>query len=259
MHYKRLIYFLVLPFFFLSYVSGLEARFESLRPIVNTLVDIAENHKQDSSKAVPIIAIGGCPGVGKTYLTKILLTELQESGVNCIVLPLDHFNLSPEERKKIGTEWDIRHFKARELYDCLASIFSGEKNIKKPTCNQLTGKIGAEVLDLNNIDLILFDGLYALCSKPPLNFFDYCLEGVFLEADESDIYKWKWEREQKKIQPRTPEQFAKHMKALFIEYHQNIEYSKENASFIIRKDSNHNYELEIQASENLKTSLLEAA
>ena len=210
-------------------------------------------------KRFPLIAIGGCPGVGKTYLTKNLLIELQERGIHCIILPLDHFNLSPEERKKFGTEWDIRHFKAAELHNCMASIFSGEKYVRKPTCNQLTGEIGTEFLELNHIDLILFDGLYALCSKPPLNFFDYCFMGVFLEANESDIYSWKWEREQKKTQPRTPGQFVKHMEALLLEYHQNIEYSKKNAFFIIRKDTNHNYELEIQTPNILKISSLKAA
>ena len=192
MHYKQLIYFLVLPLIFVSYaLQGAELKVEALKHLVSSLVHIAKYHKQDSSKAVPLIAIGGCPGVGKTYLTKNLLLELQENGVNCVILSLDHFNLSPEERKKIGTEWDMRHFKAMELHNCLASIFSGEKHVKKPTCNQLTGEIGAEFLELDNIDLILFDGLYALCSEPPLNFFDYCVMGVFLEANESDIYSWK--------------------------------------------------------------------
>ena len=67
--------------------------------------------------------------------------------------------------------------------------------------------------------------------------------GVFLEAKEADIHCWKWEREQKKAKPRTPDQFAKHMEVLLLEYHQNIEYSKQNASFIIQKDSAHNYKL----------------
>lgn len=243
MSYKKLIYFLFVPLLFIS--SGLKGTEAKLQPLIDALIEIAEVHQQDPTKAVPLIAIGGCPGVGKTYLTKNLLAKLQESGVNCIALPLDHFNLSPEERKKIGTEWDIRHFKVRELHECLASIFSAEKHVQKPTCNQLTGEIGTEVLVLNNIDLILFDGLYALCSNSPLNFSDYCSFTIFLEAAEADIYTWKWEREQKKTQPRTPEQFARHMEALLLEYHQNIEYSKKNANVIIRKDSNHNYELEI--------------
>lgn len=239
---RQWIYFLLFSLlFFPRIVTGTEL--ESLTVLVEYLKDIAEHHEQNPSKAVPIAAIGGCPGVGKTYLTKSLLSALQEKGVRCIALPLDHFNLSPTERKKIGTEWDIRHFKSSELHSCLAAIFSGEKLLEKPTCNQLTGEMGIEILDLTTIDLILFDGLYALCTDVPLNFFDYCLMGIFLEADEADIYNWKWEREQKKTQRRTWEQFVKHMEALLQEYHQNIEYSKKNAVFTIRKDSQHHYEL----------------
>lgn len=249
MYYKQLIYFLILPLIFISHrLHGSESKIEFL---INSLIDIAEYHKQDRSKAVPLIAIGGCPGVGKTYLTKKLLLELEKNEVNCVMLPLDHFILSPEERKKIGTEWDIHHFNAAELHNCLASIFSGKKQIKKPTCNQLTGEIGLELLDLNNIDLILFDGLYALCSEPPLNFFDYCFKGIFLEANESDIYNWRWEREQKKMQPRTVQQFVKHMEVLLLDYHQHIKYSKKNAFYIIKKDTHHNYNLEIQDHNNL--------
>lgn len=48
----------------------------------------------------------------------------------------------------------------------------------------------------------------------------------------------------KKSCPRTPEQFEKHMLALIEEFEQNIAYSKENACFLIRKDSFHNYSLE---------------
>lgn len=242
-----------MPLFIIS--SGLHGIEAKLQPLLDALAEIAETHKQDPSKPVPLIAIGGCPGVGKTYFTKTLLTKLQEKGINCIVLPLDHFNLSPQERKKIGTEWDIRHFKVQELHKCLASIFSGEKSVQKPTCNQLTGEISSEILILSNMDLILFDGLYALCSEPPLNFFDYCSLGIFLEAGETDIYAWKWEREQKKTQPRTPDQFAKHMEALLLEYHQNIEYSQKNASFILRKDSAHGYELEVQSGTPTSSSL----
>lgn len=238
-------HFLLIPL--LCFFSGLHAIEANLTPLLKTLIEIANIHHQDPSKTIPLVAIGGCPGVGKTYFTNKLLLELQKNGVDCMVLPLDHFNLSPEERRKIGTEWDMRHFKMQELHECLAQIFSGAKTIQKPTYQQLTGEIGVESLELNTVDLILFDGLYALCSVPPLNFFDYCSVGIFLEAEEADISAWKWERELKKTQHRTPEQFLKHMEALLADYHQNIEYSKSNARFVIRKNSDHAYTLEIQS------------
>jgi uridine kinase len=78
------------------------------------------------------------------------------------------------------------------------------------------------------------------------NFYDYCLAGVFVEADEADIYQWRWEREKMKASPRSREEFDRVMKVYFDDFHQNIEYSKSNANFIIKKDSKHNYQLRYQ-------------
>ena len=261
MRYQKIIQMIIITCFLLfpHLVTGNESSVQSLVPLVDYLIDMVDHHRNENFKPVPILAIGGCPGVGKTYLTKTLASILYENGIRCIILPLDHFNLSPEERKKIGTEWDIRHFKAPELQNVLFSIFSGKKLIEKPTCNQLTGEIGKELIDLNEIDLILFDGLYALCSEASLNFFDCCSAGVFVEADESDIYKWKWEREQKKVQPRTPEQFKSHMQALINEFQLRIAYSKANALFIIQKDSNHNYHIDYRPQDKLCEYVLKAA
>lgn len=217
-----------------------------LAPLLNYVEDIADSHHKDKLTPVPIIAIGGCPGVGKTYFTKELFADLKERKVRCIILPLDHFNLSRAERKKIGTEWDTRHFKGDELHRILSEISTGKKLIIKPTLNQLTDEAGSETLDLEEIDIVLFDGLYALCSLPPLNFFDYCTAGIYLEAEEADIVAWKWEREQQKTQPRTTEQFAKHIEVIIAEFYKNIAYSKNNATFLIQKDSFHKYHLYVR-------------
>jgi uridine kinase len=240
------IHLLCLPlvFFSLAFKGTDDAVVQTLSPFLVHLKEIAETHKKDRSQPIPIVAIGGCPGVGKTHLAKALLGTLQSQGVYCIVLPLDHFNLSLKERKALGTEWDCNHLKHSELHHCLSSIASGENQVTKPICNQLTGKVSTEVMDLSEIDLILFEGLYALCTRPPLNFFDYCLEGIFLEAEEVDVYRWRWEREQKKLEPRTLEQFIKHFSCLLEDYRNTISYSKNNAHFLIRKDSDHTYHLE---------------
>ncbi|GAB4233873.1 MAG: hypothetical protein Tsb0021_12950 [Chlamydiales bacterium] len=232
---------------------------ETIEALILHLIQKADEHKQNPFQPIPVIAIGGCPGVGKTFFSNLVLNRLRENEIRCIVLPLDHFNLSPSERKKIGTEWDIRHFKLEELHQCLSSIHSGEKLIHKPTCNQLTGEIGSEKLDLRDVDLILFDGLYALCSERPLNYFQYCSLGIFLEADEKDIYQWKWQRELKKSHQRTQEQFQKHMSALMKEYSLHISYSKKNADFLIRKDSNHHYHLLKQRKADFKEPVADAA
>jgi len=191
MSQKKPICFLVIAIalFWAHFGQASENETEPLAPLMEYLVEIAKHHQQEVLKPVPIVSIGGCPGVGKTYLAEILKITLQQKDIKCVILSLDHFNLSPADRKKIGTEWDIRHFKVVELQQVLQAIFQGQKLIEKPTCNQLTGEMGTELMDLNAIDLILFDGLYALCSEAPLNFFDYCFAGIYLEAEEANIYK----------------------------------------------------------------------
>lgn len=245
--HRKWILFLLLPLLFFSYAfKGYETNIDSLEPLVEYLIDVAKHHRQDRSQPVPMVAIGGCPGAGKTSLAKLLLSTLQNRGIYCIVLPLDHFVLSANERKKLGTEWDIHHFKSLELHACLSSIFNGKKLIEKPTYNQFTCEVGSEMVDLHEVDLILFEGLYATCSNAPLNFFDYCCEGIFLDADEADISKWRWERELKKTHPKTKEHFTKVMEILLKDFHENIAYSKKNTLFLITKDHDHTYHLEIQ-------------
>lgn len=216
---------------------------EFLSSLIQHLALVASDHKAHRENPVPIIGIGGCPGVGKTYLASVLADELKKKGVSFYILPLDHFNLSSADRKKIGTEWDLRHLKHQELHTVLDQIRTGEKHLTKPTYDQFTGEVGLEAFDLSNVDLILFEGLYALCSHEPINYYQYCLFGIYLDADEVDVYTWKWERDQRKTVPRTKEQFEKHMAVLIEEFHKNICYTKNNALYLIKKGGNHCYQM----------------
>ncbi|OJU82452.1 MAG: hypothetical protein BGO10_09915 [Chlamydia sp. 32-24] len=237
---KKVNLFFVL-FFFSIFFSTIEAKEISLSSFIDQIVQTTQN---SCSSSIPIVAIGGCPGVGKTYFTKMLATLLQQRKINCYILALDHFNLPLQERKKIGTEWDIRHFRSDELHHVLQLIKQNKIFFQKPICNQLTGEIKEETVDLSQIDVILFDGLYTLCTHNPIHFFSYADIGIFIDANEKDIYQWKWEREQKKSQPRNGDEFAKHMEAILTDYKKNIAYTKKSAHFIITKDSSHQYLIE---------------
>lgn len=238
---RKKLFFLSLIFLLFLFSANTAGQSQPLDSLEEFLVDLAQH--RDKSKPVPLVALGGCPGVGKTYLAKDLKERLQKRGVICQILPLDDFIRSSEERKKMAMLWDVHHLKLSELHECLADLHSGKKIVFKPTYDHMTGKTSYEILDLTHADMILFEGIYALCSKEPVNFFQYCEFGIFLEADEADIYLWKWQREQKKIHPRTKEEYEMQIQVLLTEYHKNIEYSKKNAIFFINKDSGHNYQI----------------
>lgn len=221
---------------------------DELSSLIQYVEKIAIVHREEPSNAIPIISIGGSAGVGKTYFSLDLCKRLRERGIRCVVLHLDHFNLSPEERRKLGTEWNPGHLQTNQVHRALSAIAAGCKQIEKPFCNQLTGEIGTEILDLADVDLVLFDGIYSLSTEPPLDFFCYCNAGVFLESEEENITAWKWQREQKKAHSRTPEQFAKHMEEILFDFHQNIISSKRNATFIFHKDSDHQLTITNEAS-----------
>ncbi|MBS0653019.1 MAG: hypothetical protein JSR39_05760 [Verrucomicrobia bacterium] len=230
-------------FLFLAFSSFIKAEefSENLSPLINYLVNRSECHKQDPSQTIPIIAIAGCGGVGKTHFANLIMQKLKKEGVQCAVLPFDDFLLSPEERRKLGTQWDLNHISCDKLHDVFFQILSKEKWIKKPTYNPLKKEVGSEILDLQGCNLILFEGLYTLCSHPPVNFFAYCDSGIFLEADEADIFAWKWGRELQKDFPRSPQQFAKHMEAYLSDFYTTVAYSRKNATFVIKKGSQHQY------------------
>lgn len=243
--YQKLIHkvVVILLLFSCCFVGASEMGEQTLSPLLDYLSEMANHHRMENGIPPPIVAVGGCPGVGKTHLTQILAKALQENGVRCQILLFDDFILASRDRKKMDTLWDIRHFKVDELKAVLGGICSGKKQLQKPTRNPLTGETATEIVDLSKADLILFDGLYALCSKSPLDFYEYCVAGVYVEADEADIYHWRWEREKAKASPRTQEQFNTIMKVYFDDFHDNIEYSKSNADFIIKKDGEHHYDL----------------
>ncbi|MES2121457.1 MAG: SDR family NAD(P)-dependent oxidoreductase [Chlamydiota bacterium] len=223
--------------FLLCVASLIHAK--DLSPITQYAAEMASAHRLAPASPPPILGIGGCAGVGKTHFSLNLKSLLQEAGVRCIVLHLDHFNLSVEERRKVGTEWDPSHLRVDEVHRTLRAIASGSKRIEKPFHNQITAESGMEVIDLTDVDLILFDGIYTLSNAAPLDFFQYCAGGIYLESEEDNITAWKWEREQKKTHKRTPEQFAHHMEAILLDFHENIMSSKQQARLILTVDSDH--------------------
>ena len=63
---------------------------------------------------------------------------------------------------------------------------------------------------------------------------------------EEDIFNWRWNRETKKNKPKTLEQFQRHMQDIFQDYRINVEPTKNAANYVVQKDENHHYTLNVQ-------------
>lgn len=230
--------------FSMSLIYSLEDNFKDLcKPIVEVASSLLYSNPNDK---IPIIAIGGCPGVGKTFFAEKLKTLLSSEKLVVVILKIDDFIKDKKTREQYGTGWDPRHLDSEALHRMLEKISTGELLITKPTLDEVSREHGTETINLSNVDLILLEGLYALSDNSPMNYLKYSKLGIYISADEEHILNWRWERETKKVNPKTFEQFKKHMEDMFLDYHLNVKPTKKNAHIIINKDKTHNYYLVIE-------------
>lgn len=216
----------------------------ALNPLAQSLLELAKEHKQHPGQKIPVVGIGGCPGVGKTVVTNMTLKELKSRGVNCVVVRFDDWENLPED-KPLGINLPPKdYFNLQGIHDFFKRLNEGFLLIEKPVVNEFTDEHSKEILDLNDVDLILFEGLLALSApekEPLMCYSQYCDQGVFVEANEADIGRWKKARPT--ANPRTDQQFAVHMEAILKNYHENIKPFKDKATWVISKGSDHEYSL----------------
>ena len=81
---------------------------EELQSILEEIQNQVKEKRNGLEKVPLIIAIGGCPGVGKSTLSQLVQAELAELGIISAIINLDHYGLSQEERKQFASELDPR-------------------------------------------------------------------------------------------------------------------------------------------------------
>ncbi len=205
----------------------------------------------ENRKGIVIVSIGGCPGVGKSTFSKILQCRLEEKGISTIIISLDHFGLSQEERKAFTSEFDMRRIRWGLIHEMFHSIEEGTLEIRKPIINQLTKEISEEIIDLRGVQCILFEGSYTLNDFLPCDYRSYADLAIYLETAVENLFSWKWEREFKKTNPRTEKTFFLHMKAVLEDFAVNVYPGKNLADFIVDIDSFHNYTIQKREKEVL--------
>jgi len=219
---------------------GAEELPTQLQPLVNSVKTIV---KEKDPSLMPIVVIGGCPGVGKSTFANKLADSLKEEGINCLVISQDDYNKTLEERKIYTNELDPRRLKWDWMHRNMQEAKNRSESITKPFINQLNRENGTETVQLKGIDCIIFEGLYTLGSVSPMNFMQYADLALYMETSLENTFDWKWERDLKKTRTRTPEQFYEHMMTICRDFAFHIYYTKANADYIIDVDSNHNYSL----------------
>lgn len=245
--YKYTTFVFAFVFFFLSPFAGFaqDSIKEELNLVIEKIQSMAKRKMSSNSTENPplIVAVGGCPGVGKSTISKLLKTELAELGIVSVIVSLDHYGLSQEARKQFTSELDPRRIQWNKLHNTLTSICEGENEIVKPTIDQLTKEMSEETIQLKNVDCILFEGCYALGDSSPMDFMQYIDLAIYLETSLENIFDWKWQRELKKSSPRTPEAFFHHMMEIVKDFAFHVYPTRKNSDYLIRIDFFHHYSI----------------
>lgn len=237
-----------LQFFFAPHSDALspETFFDPLNQLYNEIsIRVEKNSEQPL-----IVGVAGGSGVGKSTLTKDLKKKLQQRGHRVFVLKMDSFFQYPWKRYRLQknekNEWGPEHVRLEEAERVLNEIAHGKVTILTDFYISETHPVLEPTeIDLIGVDIVLFEGLWALSSNPKVgNFHRFVNLSVYLEADIKDQYRWRLQREKAKEKPRSDEAFQQHWNLGILKDMQlNIRPSKSNADYVIKVLSNREFVL----------------
>lgn len=168
-----------------------------------------------------------------------------------MVLGLDSFFKSPQERKKLG-EWGPEHIRLLDAKEVFVKISSGEKIIRTTQyVREPTKKMLPWDISVVGIEIIIFEGLYVLSGRMEHeNLSALASLRIYLTADLTHIKTWRFQQEFEKSEGRSPQQMDYHWNVgILPDIITNIQPSSKNAHMVFFGDSTHHF------SEISKTSL----
>ena len=219
-----------------------------MKPLVERAHSLVQEYK--GSRVAPIIAIAGCSGVGKSKFTRKLRSVLEDAQIRVAIFKGDDF-LQPTPVTKPSIHATAhRNLDSYRLHEVMKQLGEGKKHIQKPVWEHaawIQRSKREEVECFDGIELILFEGTYALCGPDTYDFLKYSQCRVFIDAPEERILQWNWERELRGTRARTREKFDEDVAWDMEDYRRVILPSKKDADFIITKDESHAYHLFVPA------------
>lgn len=211
----------------------------AVAPIAHAAKKLALERAANKKLPIPIMGIAGCSAVGKSTFTKKLAYILKKEGINVLVIKLDDFQPQPLT--------DMERLLSHRVHTAMQEILAGKEHIVRPAWDKTWATQTKEDVTtcLHDIDLILVEGLYALCGPDtPYDILKYLSCKIYIDASEDLIRSWNWKRELKAEAvegrtPRTKEKFDADIDWDMEDYHKVILPCKQVADFIISKDERH--------------------
>lgn len=216
----------------------------TISPIVEKAMILAKNHASlPKSTPIPIIAITGGSAVGKSYFAAQLQKILENRGVRATILRADDFM----QTAIVENYLTHPHFDYKYLHEVLQALSNRKQQVKKPVWHHSeTHNYREDIIQsYENVDLILFEGIYSCCDKDTYDFAQYSALKIFIDAEEKDIIAWNWQRELswgKKA--RNKEKFDTDIAWDIEDYKKTVLPAKKNAHFILHRKIDHRYILE---------------
>jgi uridine kinase len=213
--------------------------------LINAIVvpaqQLAFEHMQHRAMPIPVLAIAGCSAVGKTFFSQMIAHELRHRGVNVLLFHQDDFLNKERTYAGFKIHPNLDH-EAMHLF--LSRNQAGEKVIGKP-CLVKSDRLKYKLLNLEKIDLIIFEGIYALTGPETYDFVRYSTMRVFLDSSTHNIVAWHAARNKKRsfFKRLGSSEIRQHAECLLYEYAMFINPSKKNADVIVYKDAINSYRL----------------
>jgi len=209
--------------------------------------DIAKQAAADMPRAKAItptapftIGVGGGTRIGKSAtFCQNLKRALEELGYHVAIFGEHEFIKSPEERVLITTRRSADNVRLSDARAFLSEVKSGGENIVRCKCvrNQEGETVIEEVVDLEGVDIVIFEGRHAINSETRLgNFLEFIDFPIYMRAGTGLLEQWRRDAETRRDTSDT----LRHWRVdLLPDLSENIAPSETNARVVVYKFGEH--------------------